>query len=209
MGGLSKEKRLTLAICLSSTFLVIEVIGGIWSNSLAILTDASHLLTDIAGFAIALLATIVAKRAADEKYTYGLVRAEVIGALLSVLTLWIITAVLLYEAYYRAMDWFNGSPSIVNGKLMSAVAIFGIFVNICLAVVFHEDHGGAFHSHDHGHAEGHGHDHGHSSSSGHEEKTITKGGYGSLDSAERGHAHDSDHEHGWYVLFLHIRLISP
>lgn len=198
--GLSKEKRLTLAICLSSIFLVIEIIGGIWSNSLAILTDASHLLTDIAGFAIALLATIVAKRAADENYTYGLVRAEVIGALVSVLTLWVITAVLLYEAYYRAMDWVNGSPSVVNGKLMSMFAIFGIFVNICLAVVFHEDHGGAFHSHDHGHAdEGHGHDHGHSSSGGcggHEEgSSKKKGGYGSLDSVEKGHAHDSDHGH--------------
>jgi zinc transporter 2 len=195
MGGLSKERRLTLAICLSSTFLVIEVIGGIWSNSLAILTDASHLLTDIAGFAIALLATIVAKRAADERYTYGLVRAEVIGALLSVLTLWIITGVLLYEAYYRALDWFQGSPSVVNGKLMSMVAIFGIFVNICLAVVFHEDHGGAFHSHDHGHhGDDHGHDHGHSSGGGREEKKA-KGGYGSLDCAERGHAHDSGHGH--------------
>ena len=67
----SKEKRLSVAIGLSSIFCTIEVFGGIWSNSLAILTDASHLLTDIAGFVIALIATIVAKKAADSKYTFG------------------------------------------------------------------------------------------------------------------------------------------
>jgi zinc transporter 2 len=150
MFGMSKEKRLSIAIGLSLIFFTVEVIGGIWSNSLAILTDASHLLTDIAGFAIALLATIVAKREADDKYTYGLVRAEVMGALFSVITLWIITAILLYEAYFRAVAWFEGHPPVVRGKLMSIIALFGVCVNICLATVFHEDHGGAFHSHDHG-----------------------------------------------------------
>ena len=152
---MSKEKRLSVAIGLSLIFFTVEVIGGIWSNSLAILTDASHLLTDIAGFAIALIATIVAKREADDKYTYGLVRAEVMGALFSVITLWIITAILLYEAYFRAMAWFEGHPPIVRGKLMSIIALFGVCVNICLATVFHEDHGGAFHSHDHGRKSSH------------------------------------------------------
>lgn len=160
---MQKETRLKIAIGLSSVFCVVEVIGGLWSNSLAILTDASHLLTDIAGFVIALIATIVAKRAADEKYTYGLVRAEVLGALFSVMTLWIITAILLYEAYFRAMAWIEGSPSVVDGRLMSFTALFGVGVNICLATVFHEEHGGSFHSHDHGHSDdhSHGHSHGH------------------------------------------------
>lgn len=163
--GMSKETRLKLAIGLSSVFCVVEVVGGLWSNSLAILTDASHLLTDIAGFVIALIATIVAKRAACKNYTYGLVRAEVFGALLSVMTLWIITAILLYSAYFRAYDWFAGKPQVVDGRLMSFVALFGVGVNICLATVFHEEHGGAFHSHDHAHGDGHshGHDHGHDS----------------------------------------------
>lgn len=190
MFGMSKEKRLSVAIGLSLIFFTVEVIGGIWSNSLAILTDASHLLTDIAGFAIALIATIVAKREADDKYTYGLVRAEVMGALFSVITLWIITAILLYEAYFRAMAWFEGHPPVVRGKLMSIIALFGVCVNICLATVFHEDHGGAFHSHDHAHgdAHDHGHSHGH-----HEEKKSQ--GYGAVEDIEHGHLHDSAHKH--------------
>ncbi len=159
---MKKETRLSIAIGLSLVFFVIEVIGGIWSGSLAILTDASHLLTDIAGFAIALIATVVAKREATSTYTYGLVRAEVLGALLSVVTLWAITSVLLYAAYFRALDWYQGKPGVVNGRLMSFVALFGVGVNICLATVFHEDHGGAFHSHDHAHGDNHSHGHEHS-----------------------------------------------
>ena len=72
------------------------------------------------------------------------------GAFFSVLTLWIITAILLFEAYTRAVAWFEGHPVVVHGKLMSIIALFGVCVNICLATVFHEDHGGSFHSHDHG-----------------------------------------------------------
>ena len=162
---MQKETRLKIAIVLSSIFCVVEVVGGLWSNSLAILTDASHLLTDIAGFAIALIATIVAKRAACKKYTYGLVRAEVFGALLSVMTLWIITAILLYSAYFRAYGWFAGEPEVVNGELMFYVALFGVAVNICLATVFHEEHGGAFHSHDHAHGDEHSHGHSHGDNS--------------------------------------------
>lgn len=192
--AISKETRLKLAIGISSVFCIVEVIGGIWSNSLAILSDASHLLTDIAGFVIALLATIVAKRAASKQYTFGLVRAEVFGALLSVMTLWLITAVLLYSAYFRAYDWFKGKSDVVDGKLMSFVALFGVGVNICLATVFHEEHGGAFHSHDHAHGNehSHGHDHGHNS-------PQKASGYGAIESGEHdhsGHSHDhSGHSH--------------
>eukprot|EP00601_Ochromonadales_sp_CCMP2298_P004781 CAMPEP_0173171288 /NCGR_PEP_ID=MMETSP1141-20130122/1683_1 /TAXON_ID=483371 /ORGANISM="non described non described, Strain CCMP2298" /LENGTH=176 /DNA_ID=CAMNT_0014093223 /DNA_START=110 /DNA_END=636 /DNA_ORIENTATION=+ len=166
---MEKEHRLMLAIVLSLTFMVIEVIGGHMANSIAIYSDAAHLLTDIAGFAIALIATIAAKSPGTKTLTFGMARAEVFGALGSILSLWIITAYLLTAASLRALAWAQGRAEDVNGGLMFIVACFGVLVNCCLGMVFSEDHGGDFHpahSHDHGHA-AHDDDHGHSGHSGH------------------------------------------
>lgn len=139
---MKKEDKLKLAIAMSSGFLVIEVIGGYLANSLAVYSDAAHLLTDIAGFAISLVAVVAAQRPGCKDYTYGLVRAEIFGALASILSLWAITAILVCEAYYRGLSWFNGDAPYVNGKLMFFVAVFGVFVNICLGFVFSSEHGG-------------------------------------------------------------------
>ena len=97
----TKKTRLTVALSLASLFVCIEVAGGLWSNSLAVLSDAAHMLTDVAGFAVALAATIVSEQPGCKNYTYGLVRAEVIGALMSVLSLWLITFVLTYNSFTR------------------------------------------------------------------------------------------------------------
>eukprot|EP00981_Chlorochromonas_danica_P000677 scaffold146_cov171-Ochromonas_danica.AAC.26 len=189
---MQKEHRLLLAIGLSTTFMIIEVIGGYWANSIAIFSDAAHLLTDIAGFGIALVAAIAAKAPGTKTLTFGFARAEVFGALGSVLSLWVITAFLLYAAYDRAIRWLQGNPEPVNGFLMFAVACFGVLVNICLGWVFHDEHGGAFHpahSHDHGHCEHHGSpkddDH-HVASPSHDHEHAHEHG---------SHEHDHDHNH--------------
>ena len=196
MVKMEKETRLTLAIVLSLIFMCIEIVGGYFANSIAIFSDAAHLLTDIAGFVIALIATIAAKSPGTKTLTFGMARAEVFGALGSILSLWMITAVLLYEAFFRALAWFEGNADPVDGFLMFAVACFGVLVNLCLGFVFHEDHGGAFHpahSHDHGHAshgsDQHGHGHGGCSSS--------HGGSIELSTPLLSHgAHDKKSEHG-------------
>jgi solute carrier family 30 (zinc transporter), member 2 len=77
----SKEKRLSVAIGLSATFMLLEFVGGIYANSLAILTDAAHLLTDVASFAIALCAVIISKWKSTSKFSFGFKRAEILGAL--------------------------------------------------------------------------------------------------------------------------------
>jgi cation diffusion facilitator family transporter len=140
--AMQKEAKLKLAIVLSTGFLLVEVIGGYIANSLAIYSDAAHLLTDIAGFAISLVAVIFAKRPGCKDYTYGLLRAEIFGALASILSLWVITAILVFEAYYRALSWTQGKAEYVNGKLMFFVALFGVGVNLCLGLVFSSEHGG-------------------------------------------------------------------
>lgn len=140
--AMQKEAKLKLAIILSTGFLLVEVLGGYIANSLAIYSDAAHLLTDIAGFAISLVAVIFAKRPGCKDYTYGLLRAEIFGALASILSLWVITAILVFEAYYRALSWTQGKAEYVNGKLMFFVALFGVGVNLCLGLVFSSEHGG-------------------------------------------------------------------
>jgi zinc transporter 2 len=221
---MEKETRLKLAIVLSLFFMIIEVIGGYLANSIAIFSDAAHLLTDIAGFGIALLATIAAKKSATTKLTFGFARAEVFGALASILSLWVITVFLLIAAYDRASKWFNGHPEPVNGFLMFIVACFGVLVNLCLGQVFHEDHGGSMHpghSHEHHHHENvedahsdHGHEHGHSHSppstagssyqnidlkdleSGHEHGHSHSNSLSDFSHAESDHDHSHGHDHG-------------
>ena len=97
----NKESRLLLAICLSSAFMCAELIGGILANSLAVLTDAAHLLTDVACFIIALAASILAKKKASKRFSFGYACAEIIGALISIITLWVLTGWLLVEACER------------------------------------------------------------------------------------------------------------
>lgn len=191
---LDKETRLTLAICLSVVFMIAEVTGGIFAGSLAILTDAAHLLTDVAGFAIALLAAVMARKPATKNYTFGLARAEVLGALVSILTLWVMTAFLVVGAVYRLLDYSKGKEFAINGRLMFIIACLGILVNICLSFVFMEEHGGAFHSHDHAH--GAEHEHGHSSH-GAQDVESPHGAHSGLHSdPHSGHDHEHGHEHG-------------
>lgn len=148
---LNKEQRLTAAILLGTIFLVAELIGGIISNSLAVIADAAHLFTDVFGFVIALLAVKLSKTKATSQFTFGFARVEVFSALFSLLLLWGVTIWLVVEAVQRAIDWAHDRAEEINGPLMFGVACFGIFVNLCLGVVFHEDHGGPLsgHSHDH------------------------------------------------------------
>lgn len=200
---LEKETRLKLAIGLSSTFCVVEVVGGYIANSIAIYSDAAHLLTDIAGFAIALLAVVASKAPGTKHLTYGFARAEVFGALGSILSLWVITAFLLYAAYIRALKWFEGHAETVDGFFMFLVACFGVCVNICLGLVFQSEHGGAMHpshshcNHDHSH-DGHSHGHDHGSSCDHGgSKKVKSATYHilALNDIESGRSDDHDHAH--------------
>lgn len=199
MVKMEKETRLKLAIVLSLIFMCIEIAGGYMANSIAIFSDAAHLLTDIAGFIIALIATIAAQAPGTKHLTFGMARAEVFGALASVMSLWVITAFLLYAAFFRAWAWFENTAEPVDGFLMFVVACFGVLVNLCLGYVFHEDHGGAFHpghSHEHGHSCGsHGHggdDHGHSKKATESSKQVAMV---DMEKASKAHEHGHEHNH--------------
>ena len=94
-------KKLTIALILTTTFLVIEFIAGIITQSLALLSDAAHMFTDAAALAIALAAIKIAKRPADNKRTFGYQRFEILAALFNASMLFFVAMYIFYEAYQR------------------------------------------------------------------------------------------------------------
>ena len=148
---MESESRLKIAIFIATLFMFIEIIGGYIASSLAIYSDAAHLLSDIAGFMIALYAAFVTKRKKCSIRTFGYDRAEVIGSIFSILCLWFVTVYLLFCASFRAWDWFQGRGIEIDGKFMFYTALFGVFVNIVLINVFHSEHMGLTHDHSHDH----------------------------------------------------------
>lgn len=119
------KSRLTIALSLTATFMVVEVIGGLWTGSLALLADAAHMLTDAGGLALALIAIRFAERPATPQKTYGYVRMEVMSALTNAVVLLLLTIYILFEAYQR----FVNPPDILGGPML-AVAIVGLAVNL-------------------------------------------------------------------------------
>ena len=128
----SNSKRVLIALVLTGTFMIVEVIGGILSGSLALLADAGHMLTDTMALALAALAFRVSSRPADSKRSYGYQRFQILAAFVNGLTLLGIVGWILFEAARRLM-----SPPEVMGPMMLVVASVGLVVNIFAFIVLH------------------------------------------------------------------------
>ena len=94
-------KKLICASCVSLVFIAAELVGGWWAGSIAIMADAAHLASDIIGFGVSIIALRLGQRGASDHLTYGWNRAEVIGTLVSVATIWVMTVWLFIEATER------------------------------------------------------------------------------------------------------------
>jgi solute carrier family 30 (zinc transporter), member 2 len=185
----SAKKKLAIVATMCLMFMVGEVVGGLYANSLAILTDAAHLLSDLAGFLISLFAVWLSNRTPTARLSFGFYRAEILGALTSVMMIWFVTGILLYEAVQRVLN-----PVDVDGRLMFIIASVGLCVNGAMGMVLHSSgipHG---HGHGHGHAHGHAHadgdDHGHA----HGQLDGQVDGVQGLDDHQHAHAADRDTE---------------
>lgn len=119
------KKNLAIVFGLTSFYLIVEVIGGFWTGSLALLADAGHMLTDVAGVGLALLAIWFAQKPATAERTYGYYRFEILAALTNAVVLIFISLYILYEAYQR----FKNPPEVESGWML-AVASVGLAVNI-------------------------------------------------------------------------------
>ena len=119
------QGRLYIALALTMSFMAIEVVGGLWTGSLALLADAAHMMTDAGGLALALVAIRFAQRPRTPRNTFGYVRTEVLSAITNALVLLLLTVYILYEAYQR----FRNPPEIIGGPML-AVAVVGLIVNL-------------------------------------------------------------------------------
>jgi len=128
----SNMRRVTIALVLTGTFMVVEVVGGILSGSLALLADAGHMLTDTMALALAAVAFQVSKRPADTTLTYGYQRFQILAAFVNGLSLLFIVGWILYEAFNRFI-----APQVVMGETMLIVAVAGLVVNIISFTVLH------------------------------------------------------------------------
>lgn len=118
-------KKLTFALMMTASFLVVEVVAGIMTQSLALLSDAAHMFTDAAALAIALVAIKVAQRPADNKRTFGYQRFEILAALFNASMLFMVAMYILYEAYQR----INNPPEIQSIGML-VVATLGLMINL-------------------------------------------------------------------------------
>ncbi|MDR3081554.1 MAG: cation diffusion facilitator family transporter [Streptomyces sp.] len=116
---------LAIALSLITVFMAVEVVVGVVAGSLALISDAAHMLTDAVSIVLALIAMRLAARPARGGFTYGLKRAEILSAQVNGLTLLLLGAWLGYEAVHRLIN-----PVKVEGGLMLATALVGIVVNV-------------------------------------------------------------------------------
>jgi len=128
---------LKFALIITSIFLIAEFFGALYTNSLALLADAGHMLTDVAALSLSLFAMRFATRRATPRMTYGFYRVEILAALLNGVFLVLVALYIFFEAYQR----FRNPPS-VKADWMLVVAVVGLLANIASAwILFGKHHG--------------------------------------------------------------------
>jgi cobalt-zinc-cadmium efflux system protein len=123
-GVSTDRRRLLIVLTITAFFFAAELIGGYYANSLALMTDAVHVLTDIAALTLSLLTLWISARPASSAKTFGYLRAEILGALFNGLLLWVLVIFVWFEAAERLRN-----PPAVHSPTMMAVATLGIAVN--------------------------------------------------------------------------------
>eukprot|EP01059_Diplonema_ambulator_P034570 TRINITY_DN7806_c3_g1_i1.p1 TRINITY_DN7806_c3_g1~~TRINITY_DN7806_c3_g1_i1.p1 ORF type:complete len:407 (+),score=91.66 TRINITY_DN7806_c3_g1_i1:52-1272(+) len=196
------RKSLIGALIFCVIFMIAEGVGGYIANSIAVMSDAAHVATDVAALSLSLFALHQSGKPKSSKYSYGWHRVEMVGALISLLSIWFLTIVIVYNSIQR-FDWKKQES--VDGRLMFILGWLGLFVNICVAVILHFGNAEVMHSHSHGSggcpskssSHGHSHNHGHSHGHGHNhdhgndtaEHPLSPSNGGGINNDEHGHGH--------------------
>ena len=147
------KQKLIIATVLCLFFIAGEVAGGYLSHSLAIMSDAAHMLSDFAGFCVSLFSIWMSSKKPKKKFNYGYLRAEALGALFTLMILWCVTAILVWLAVNRLADTDSFE---VEHDPMIIVAICAVVFNIILGLLLNgvphihgHSHGGSSHNHSH------------------------------------------------------------
>lgn len=128
----NNRKVLMIALVITGTIMIVEVVGGVLSNSLALLSDAGHMFTDLLALLLSFLAISYAARPPTKTKTYGFYRMEILAALINGVVLILISFYIFWEAYQRLIE-----PASIKGHIMLYVAIVGLVANIVSAMVMH------------------------------------------------------------------------
>merc|ERR1712137_186258 len=183
-GTLGAElKQMQTAMCVSFAIMLIEVVGGLLANSLAIITDAMHMLSDVSSFIVGICTLRLMMKQATASHTFGYQQVDVLGSLVSVCMIWFMAGMLCIKAVDRFMN-----PQPINGKFMAITATLGTVANILMMSVLGHSHG---HGQCQGHSHGgdHVHDHGDHGCSGHGHSDHRHGHTASSAEKEEGHGH--------------------
>lgn len=121
----ANEKAVLMGLVLTASYMVVQVIGGLLSGSLALIADAGHMLTDAVALGLAWLAFVIGRRVSDRRRTYGYMRVEVLAGLLNAVSLFVLIGWIAYEAVRRL-----ARPVEVLAGPMLAVAVVGLLVNV-------------------------------------------------------------------------------
>lgn len=133
--NVDSRRRLTLALAITTVVMVVELVGGWLSGSLALLADAGHMLADAAALAVGLFAAWIAQRPATPQRSFGFMRLEILAALVNGAVLIAIAIGIGLEAWHRMQ-----SPPPVNGGLLLGVAGVGFVANVAAVAILHRDH---------------------------------------------------------------------
>lgn len=136
-----KIRKLKIVLVLLASYMVVEILAGFYTGSLALIADAGHMLTDTFGICIALIAAIYSRKEATPIHTYGFFRTEILASFINSIILSLLSIIIIYEAYRRIFE-----PTEIQSLPMILVAIIGLIVNIVGMYVLRGEH---FHDHDH------------------------------------------------------------
>ncbi len=128
------KRNLLISIVLNAVITLAEFIGGVFSNSLALISDAAHNLSDTMALIISYVAMIIGKKESTTKNTFGYKRIEILAALFNAVVLIVISIYLFYEAYERFLN-----PEPIEGKTMFIVAVIGLLGNLISVLLLHKD----------------------------------------------------------------------
>lgn len=169
------SRNLFLFLILNLSFAFVELTYGIWTNSLGLISDSFHMFFDCTGLLAGLAASVITKWRANERFSYGYVRAEVLAGFVNGLFLLFIAFFIMSEAVERAIE-----PPEVKHERLFVVSVLGLLVNLVGIYAFQHGHGhshgggggGHNHSHSHSHGDSHSHSHNHSHSHDHHDIEI-------------------------------------
>lgn len=197
------SRNLFLFLLLNLTFGVVELVYGIWTNSLGLISDAFHMFFDCSGLLVGLAAKVVIKWRTNNRFNYGYVRAEILGGFINGLLLLFVSFFIFAESVERLIE-----PPEVKHERLFVVSVLGLCVNLVGIFAFQHgghghSHGGGGHGHSHGGGHSHsGHDHNHGHGHSHEDHGHTHNGH--VSHGHNGGGGGGGTSHIMQGVYLHI-----